>query len=537
MSAQLLAASGTASFNPIPFMVLAPVLGAVLIALVPRARDEVARQIALGFSLVSFAMAIALVTRFDTHEAGFQFLSRTPFIKSLGISWSFGIDGISLWMVALTGLLFTVGIAAVKPDHDPKAYYGWMLVLMTGSMGTFVALDLIVFFLFFEVVLVPMYFLIGSWGHGDKVYAATKFFLYTTFGSAFLFVGILATAYLHQRGAGGHITFDVVRIARDQVIGTGAARWLFAAFAIAFAVKIPMFPVHTWLPDAHTEAPTAGSVILAGVLLKLGAYGLIRFGLYLFPEAAHFFSPLMLTLGVVGILYGAVCAAMQADLKRLVAYSSVAHMGFIVIGLFSLTRQGIDGGVLQMLNHGISTPALFLLVGLIYERRHTREIAQLGGIQKVAPVFAGVFMLVMLSSVGLPGLNGFPGEFLALAGTFAHARWWGVLAASGTILAAVYLLWAYQRVFHGPANAENRTFAELRVSEALGLLPLLVLIVALGVFPKPVLDRIEPSVNALVEHMADHVPAIDRNDVKAPVAAEGAEASQGSTSSTGGSGS
>jgi NADH-quinone oxidoreductase subunit M len=389
-------------------------------------------------------------------------------------------------------------------------------------MGVFVALDLVVFFLFFEIVLVPMYFLIGLWGHGDRIYAATKFFLYTMFGSGFMLVGILATAFLHQKGSGGALTFDVVKIATDQSISTNAARWIFGSFAIAFAVKVPLFPVHTWLPDAHTEAPTSGSVILAGVMLKLGTYGFIRFGLYLFPEASHFFAPLLLTLGVIGIIYGAVCATMQKDLKRLVAYSSVAHLGFIVLGIFSLTTQGIEGGVLQMVNHGITTPAMFMLVGMIYERRHTRQISELSGLQKTAPIMAGVFMLVMLSSVGLPGLNGFPGEFLSLLGAFKGARWWAVVAASGVILAALYLLWAYQRVFHGEPEGDNATMPDLKLSEGLGLLPLLVLIVVLGVYPKPLLERIEPSVQALVEHVRHVDPTIDNRDVEAPgVTAEG----------------
>jgi NADH-quinone oxidoreductase subunit M len=316
-----------------------------------------------------------------------------------------------------------------------------------------------------------------------------------------MLVGILATAFLHKSASGGPLTFDLVKIATDQSIGTAAARWIFLAFALAFAVKVPLFPLHTWLPDAHTEAPTAGSVILAGVLLKLGTYGFLRFGLYLFPEAAHFWAPLLLTLGVVGILYGAIVATMQKDLKRLVAYSSVAHLGFIVVGIFALNPQGLEGGILQMINHGISTPALFLLVGMIYERRHTREISELSGIQKVAPIFAGVFTLVMLSSIGLPGLNGFVGEFLALLGAFKDARWWAVPAAAGVILAALYLLWAYQRVFHGPVTEPNKSFRELKFSEGLVMAPLIALIVFCGVYPKPMLDRIEPSVKALVAHV------------------------------------
>ncbi|MDE0669626.1 MAG: NADH-quinone oxidoreductase subunit M, partial [bacterium] len=370
----------------------------------------------------------------------------------------------------------------------------------------------------FEVVLVPMYFLIGQWGHGAARDSAVKFFLFTMFGSALMLVGILATAFLHAAATGGPLTFDVVEIAGAQSLATTTARWIFLAFALGFAVKVPLIPVHTWLPDAHTDAPTAGSVILAGVMLKLGTYGFVRFGLYLFPEASRFFAPLMLTLGVVGILYGAVVATMQSDLKRLIAYSSVAHLGFIVLGIFALNTEGLSGGLLQMVNHGLSTGALFLLVGYLYERRHTRAIADLGGLARPAPVFALTFMVVMLSSVGLPGLNGFVGEFLVLLGAFEAHRWWAVLATAGVILAAVYLLWAYQRVFHGPARGDNATMADLRWREGLVLAPLLALIVFLGVYPRPVLDRMEPSVDALVAHVELHgAPA--GSDVAEPEAA------------------
>jgi len=352
-------------------------------------------------------------------------------------------------------------------------------------------------------VLVPMYFLIGGWGYENRVYAATKFFLYTMVGSAFMLVGIIATAVLARSNGVGKITFDLVEIAEQANFAATTGRWLFFAFAIAFAVKVPMFPLHTWLPDAHTQAPTGGSVILAAVMLKLGTYGLLRFGLYLFPEAALWSRELFLTLAVIGIIYGAIAATMQTDLKRLVAYSSVAPLGFIVMGTFAFTSQAITGGVTQMINHGLSTGALFILVGMIYERRHTREIARLKGLQKVAPVFAAAFMVVMLSSIGVPGLNGFIGEYLALLGTFLTARWWAVVAAAGVILAALYLLWAYQRVFHGEPDEENSTFAELRWKEGMTLLPFIGLIVFLGVYPKPMLERIEPSVNALITHISE----------------------------------
>src|SRR5690606_25401470 len=318
-----------------------------------------------------------------------------------------------------------------------------------------------------------MYFLIGGWGHGNRVYAATKFFVYTMFGSAFMLVGIIALVVLNARATGGALTFNIVELAENQALATNTARWIFLSFSIAFAVKVPIFPVHTWLPDAHTEAPTAGSVILAAIMLKLGTYGFVRFGLYMFPEAAVWFAPVFLTLGVVGILYGAFVATMQRDLKRLVAYSSVAHLAFIVLGIFALNAQGLQGGILQMVNHGISTGALFLLVGWIYERRHTRQISELMGLQKAAPIMAAAFTVVMLSSIGGPGLNGFVGEFLVLIGSFASARWWAVLAASGVIFAAIYLLWAYQRVFHGAPDEANEEMRELSWSEGLVLLPLI----------------------------------------------------------------
>ncbi|HUS61904.1 MAG TPA: NADH-quinone oxidoreductase subunit M, partial [Acidimicrobiales bacterium] len=370
----------------------------------------------------------------------------------------------------------------------------------------FLALDLLVFFLFFELVLIPMYFLIGGWGYENRVYAALKFFLYTLAGSAFLLVSIVALAFIVRRATGDPLTFDLAHLADTApgVLSASSARWLFLGFSAAFAVKVPLFPLHTWLPDAHTEAPTAGSVILAGVLLKLGTYGFVRFGLTLFPEAAVDLAPILLTMAVIGITYGAIVAAMQRDLKRLVAYSSVAHLGFIVMGTFAFTAQGLSGSVLQMVNHGLSTGALFLLVGWIYERRHTRQIAELGGLQKAAPVLAAVFTVVMLSSIGLPGLNGFVGEFLILIGTFVTHRWWAVVGATGVVLAALYLLWAYQRVFHGEPEGENALMPDLTWRERAVVAPLIAAIVFLGVYPKPVLDRIQPSVDALIAHVEEH---------------------------------
>ena len=524
-------ASSAPSLPLIPAMILLPFAGAAIIALMPRSRPDLFRPVALLTSAATGALTIYMLVQFQTRRAGFQFVVDRTWIGDLGVSLHFGVDGISLFLVVLTGVIFPIAILGAKPHHDPKPYYGWLMVLMAGSIGVFCALDLLVFFVFFEIVLVPMYFLIGLWGYGERVHAATKFFLYTMFGSALMLVGLVSLAVLHQRAAGGPLTFDLVTIARDQAISTTAGRWIFLAFAVAFAVKVPLVPLHTWLPDAHTQAPTAGSVILAAVMLKLGTYGFVRFGLYLFPEATVYFKPLFLTLGVIGITYGAIAATMQKDLKRLVAYSSVAHLGFIVLGTFSITVQGIEGGLLVMVNHGITTGALFLLVGMIYERRHTRLISELSGLQKSAPVLAAVFTLVMLASVGLPGLNGFPGEFLALLGAFRADRWWGVVAVTGVILAALYMLWAYQRVFHGPATGDNATMRDMRPSEFAVMLPLLVLIVFLGLYPTPVLERMEPSVKALVAHVDLNVEDHRVKDVRyvGPAAAgAGTPADQGS---------
>jgi NADH-quinone oxidoreductase subunit M len=527
-------------------LILVPAVGALAVALVPNARAELHRGVALMFSVATGALAVYLLAAFDKADAGYQFETNRSWISDFGISWHVGVDGISLFLIVLTAVLFPISLLGSTPHHDAKSYYAWLLLLEAGCLGVFVALDLFLFFVMFEIVLVPMYFLIGGWGYANRVYAALKFFLFTMFGSALMLVAIVSLAYLHRDAieaqnradaaglaaeqqadpesvtpeqeeqldelrADVPLSFDLVEIAEGRTVTDDstsaspfdwtAARWIFLAFTLAFAVKVPLFPLHTWLPDAHTEAPTAGSVILAGVLLKLGTYGLLRFGLYLFPDAASFFAPALVTLGVIGIIYGAVVATMQKDLKRLVAYSSVAHLGFIVLGTFAITTQGLQGGLLQNVNHGISTGALFLLVGMISDRRHTREIAALKGLQKAAPIFAAVFTVVMMSSIGLPGLNGFVGEFLVLVGSFLTRRWFTVVAAAGVILAALYLLWAYQRVFHGEPDDDNRHFPEMTWSEGLVMAPLLGLIVFLGIYPKPVLERMEPSVERLIDHV------------------------------------
>ena len=388
-----------------------------------------------------------------------------------------------------------------------------MLLLESAMIGVFLALDALVFFIFFEFVLVPMYFLIAGWGHDNRRYAAMKFYLFTAAGSAFLFAGIVSVAFMHQHAT--HVlTFDVRTLtdwAAAHVHG-GTAKVLFLAFAVGFAVKVPLFPFHTWLPDAHTDAPTAGSVVLAGVMLKIGAYGFLRFAIPFFPQAAVDLAPLLIVLAVIGITYGAIVAAMQPNLKRIVAYSSVAHLGFVVLGVFALTNQGISGGLFTMLSHGLTTGALFLLVGMLYDRRHTYELSNFRGIWKVAPVFGGLFVAATFASIGLPGFSGFVGEFLSLLGAFLTSRWYVVVAATGVILAAVYLLWAVQRAFTGEPDDENRATPDIGFREIVTVVPLLGLSLFLGFYPKPVLDRLQPSVQALIQHVEQN------SNYKAPTA-------------------
>ncbi|CAN5660454.1 NADH-quinone oxidoreductase subunit M [soil metagenome] len=506
MSALVLAAEashGAPDFPILSAVVLTPVVGSILVALMSKRRPEIAKQVAVLFALATGALSIGILALFKTKGGGFQLVDHHGWIADPTISWTLGVDGISLWLVVLTGILFPIAMLGAPPHHDDKPFYAWLLLLEAGCLGAFLSLDTFLFFIFFEIVLVPMYFLISGWGYDLRKYAATKFFLYTMFGSAFMLVGVIATAYLHAKG--GPVTFDLRTLAEGQgVIAKTTGRWLFLSFAIAFAVKVPLFPFHTWLPDAHTQAPTAGSVILAGVMLKLGTYGFLRFGLYLFPEAAVWAAPGMVTLGVIGIIYGAVCATMQKDLKRIIAYSSVAHLGFIALGTFSLTTQGLQGSVFQMVAHGITTGALFMLCGFIYERRHTYKLDSLKGLQKPAPILAAVFTVVMMASIGLPGLNGFVGEFLILQGSFLTRRWWAVAAVVGVILAALYLLWAYQRVFHGEPDEDNAKVWDLKLTESLVMAPLVAIIVVMGVYPKPIFDRIAPAVDRLVQHVEDN---------------------------------
>ncbi len=480
-------------------LILLPVIGAVVLLAIPSRRAEVVMPTAVAASLLTLGAALWMLIEFESGVADFQFVEQSSWYQPWGVGWHLGIDGISVFLVVLTAFLFPISLAASGAvRHRVREYAVAMLLLEAGIIGVFVSLDLLVFFVFWEVMLVPMYFIIGIWGGERRVHAAVKFFLFTAFGSAVMFAGILFLGFL---GGDGAPSFDFVDLLGAELSRT-AQFWLFGAFALSFAIKVPVFPFHTWLPDAHVEAPTAGSVILAGVLLKLGAYGLIRFNLTLFPEAAVDLVPVLAVLAVIGIVYGAIVAIVQSDIKRLVAYSSVSHLGFVVLGIFALTTQGMQGGVLQMVNHGLTTGALFLLVGMIYERRHTREIAQFGGLATVMPIYAGIFLFTAFAAIGLPGLNGFVGEFFVLVGSFLSLPVYAIIASLGVVLAAVYLLWAYQRMFTGPITvAENSTLHDLRPAEILILAPIIALVIFLGVYPKPALDRIAPSVDAILERI------------------------------------
>ena len=499
-------------FPYLTVLILLPAAGALLAAVLPNASRVVYRLIGIVTSLAVLGFAIAVGFLLQAGNGGYQFTSHHVWAKSLGISWYVGVDGISLFLVLMAAVLFPIVLVSAKSNRDPRAFVGWMLLLEAACMGSFLSLDLILFFLFFELTLVPAYFIIGGWGYAGRAYAAIKFFVYTFFGSAFLLVGILVVAFLHQSQT-GVLTFSLPALEHTHFSSTTGIL-LFLAFTSAFAIKAPLFPFHTWSPDAYAEAPTGGSMILAGVLAKLGTYGIIRFDLNLFPQASRTLAPLLLTLAVIGILYGAVVACAQRDMKRLIAYSSLAQIGCIALGTFAFTTQGLTGGVLLMVNHGLITAALFLLVGWIYERRHTWQVNELRGLQRPAPVLAAIFTVSMLASIGLPGLNGFVSEFLILSGTFLTHRWWAVVATLGVIFAALYLLWAYQQVFHGKPKPADEKTRDLSWAERGIIAPLIILIVVLGIYPKPVLDRITPSVNRLVDRVElvthTHQPPVAR---------------------------
>jgi len=482
-------------------LIALPFLGAAVVALLPTRRPETVFPVALGVSMAPLAVAVYLLAEYSIDGAVFQFFENYVVSERFGIAWELAIDGISLFMVVLTALLFPIAIAASRSvTEKAKTYMVLMLILEGAVLGVFLALDLIVFFAFFEIVLIPMYLLISMWGSERRAYAALKFVLFTAVGSAFLLVGIIVLALQAGDATGTLSSFDW-RLMLAIDISETTQFWLFIAFGLAFAIKVPLFPFHTWLPDAHTEAPTAGSVILAGVLLKMGTYGLLRFNLSLFPDASVDLAPILGVLGVIGIIYGAAAAIVQPDIKRLVAYSSVSHMGFIVLGTFALTSQSLQGSVFQMISHGLTTGALFLLIGMIYERTHTRAIADYGGLAKVMPVYAGIFLFSAFASAGLPALSGFVGEFMILVGSYLTFPVLSIVAGFGVILAAVYLLWAYERVFTGEVNPKIAGLKDLSFREIAIMVPLVVLIIGLGVYPKPVMDRIQPSVESILERV------------------------------------
>ena len=483
------------------WLVLLPILGAGIVAVLPTRRQELVLPVAIGVSMAPLAIAGWMLWEFQTGTAEFQFGSDVTLSSALDIGWRVAVDGISLFLIVLTALLFPIAIAASRSVTDRvKTYMVLMLILEAGVLGVFIALDLLLFFAFFEIVLVPMYLLIRMWGSENRAYASIKFVLFTAAGSAFLLASIIALGVLTGDAVGGFTSFDF-RLMLLTPLSDTAQLWLFLGFAIAFAIKVPLFPFHTWLPDAHTEAPTAGSVILAGVLLKMGTYGLIRFNMTLFPQATVDLAFWLGVLGVIGIIYGAAVAIVQPDVKRLVAYSSVSHMGFIVLGMFALTTQALQGSIFQMISHGLTTGALFLLIGMIYDRTHTRAIADYGGLASVMPVYAGIFLFSAFASAGLPGLSGFVGEFTILVGSYLTFPVLAIIAGGGVILAAVYLLWAYERMFTGPTNPKLAGLSDLGLREVAIMLPLVVLIVVLGVYPKPVMERIQPSTDAILERI------------------------------------
>jgi NADH-quinone oxidoreductase subunit M len=474
----------------------------MVIAFMDSSRHRAIRSVALAAAFLDFLLSIPLLTRFVGSTSEMQFVEKVPWIESIGASYHVGIDGISLFLVLLTTFLTVLSIAAswYSITSRVKGFMMAMLVLETGMIGVFVSLDLLLFYVFWEAMLIPMYLIIGMWGGPRRVYAAVKFIIYTLAGSLLMLVGILVLYFIHH-GATGEYTFDLMRLYGTAIPG-GVELWLFLAFFISFAIKVPMFPFHTWLPDAHVEAPTAGSVLLAGVLLKMGTYGVLRFCFPLFPSASISAAPVVSVLAIVGIIYGALVAFAQKDVKRLVAYSSVSHLGLVMLGLFAFNVQGIEGGILQMVNHGISTGALFLIVGMLYERRHSRMMEDFGGLWKTMPVFAALFLVVMLSSIALPGLNGFAGEFLVLVGAFLKSVPFAAFAAVGMILSAVYMLWMFQQVmFVEPKQKGGPALPDVSAREKWILIPIVVLVFWIGMWPGFFLSRMHASVDAVLQRV------------------------------------
>jgi NADH-quinone oxidoreductase subunit M len=474
-----------------------PLAGAVVVMLLNKERIDAIRWVANIFAFAGFLVSLPLVFWFQSAQPGFQFAEEAAWIPSIGARYSLGIDGISLLLVMLTTVLGSISILSswTAIQDRVKEYYAFFLLLQTGMLGVFMSLDFFLFYVFWEVMLVPMYFLIGIWGGPNKLYAAIKFFLFTLFGSVLMLLGILALYFSYHTQFGAY-TFDIRQL-MSLNLPLNTQIWVFLAFFVGFAIKVPMFPFHTWLPDAHVEAPTAGSVILAGVLLKMGTYGFVRFSLPLLPGASadSRIVKFMVALSLIAIIYGALVSLMQKDWKKLVAYSSVSHLGFCTLGLFALTPNGIAGSVIQQVNHGISTGALFLIVGIVYERRHTREISEYGGLSSVMPVFATIFMIITMSSIGVPALNGFIGEFTILQGTFEVSKLWAGLAVIGIVLGAAYMLWLYQRTMFGPiTNPKNEKLADLNWRELATLVPLVIWAFWIGLYPKPYFRVLEQPV-------------------------------------------
>ena len=505
--------SNTANFPLLSLILFTPLAGAILLLFVGKQNENLIKWIANITVAIGFLVSLPLWFWYDSSNPEWQFVERLSWIPSIGAEYFVGVDGFSVLLILLATL---IGVIAVLSSWNAiqmriKEYYIFLLMLQTGMIGAFVALDFLLFFLFWEVMLVPMYFLIGIWGSDNRLYSAIKFFLFTLVGSVIMLLGILAVYFYHHSVTGVY-TFDITRF-HELNIPYDLQWWIFLAFFMGFAVKVPMFPFHTWLPDAHTDAPTAGSVILAAVLLKMGTYGFIRFSLPILPEATQAFVPAVALLSIIGIVYGALVAMAQRDWKRLVAYSSVSHMGLVMLGMFALTPVGITGSIVQQLNHGISTGALFLLVGVMYERRHTRLIAEYGGLSKIMPVYAAIFLVITMSSIGLPTLNGFIGEFLILQGIFVVNKTWAFFAASGIVLGAAYMLWLYQRTMFGNVdNSKNENLPDLSIREFATFAPLLVLAVWIGLYPKPFLDRLETSVDRVMSRVnTDYTPRFVRD--------------------------
>ena len=492
-----------------------PLAGALVLLFVSGRQVNAIRWVANIFAVLGFLVSVPLWFRYDPAGSTWQFVERAEWIASIGASYYLGVDGFSVLLILLTTLMGAIAVLSswAAITERVKEFYIFMLVLQTGMLGAFVSLDFLLFFLFWEVMLVPMYFLIGIWGGGRRLYSAIKFFIYTLVGSVVMLLGILAL-YFHHHAVTGTYSFDIGQF-QQMSVPFELQKWIFLAFFLGFAIKVPMFPFHTWLPDAHTDAPTAGSVILAAVLLKMGTYGFIRFSLPILPDASRYFVPLIVGLSIIGIIYGALVALAQTDWKRLVAYSSVSHMAMVMLGMFAMTPVGITGSIIQQINHGISTGALFLIVGIVYERRHTRNISDYGGLSKVMPVFAAIFLIMTMSSIGLPALNGFIGEVLILQGVFVVNKMWAGVAAAGIVLGAAYMLWLYQRTMFGKIdNPANASLSDLSLREVVVFAPLLVLAFWIGLYPAPFLRRLETSVGRVVARV---------NSVYAPVVAQGAD--------------